>query len=185
MRKIVILAIGFLLLFLLVMIFLPFLTPQAKAADTQPPEIDRYRISFSFQEGKNFFTIRTLDAFGESSSQEKLSSAPILINNRIFLPVRDFTDLMGGTTSWDKEERKVTLSFQGGKERFELWLGKNQAKITDKDGSRYVPIDDNSAIVKNGKIMLSFRFIIEQFVPCSVEWSDELKMVTITWDLSI
>lgn len=180
MRKIVILAIGFLLLFLLLLLFLPFLIPQAKAADIQSPEIDRYRISFSFQEGKNFCIIRTLDAFGESSSQEKLSSAPILINGWLFLPVRDFTDLMGGTISWNEKERKVTLSFQGGKERFELWLGKNQAKITDKDGSgsRYVSII--APFVKNGTIMIPLRFIIEQFSP-TVEWAD--KWVTITWPL--
>jgi len=183
MRKIVILAIGSLILFLLVMIFLPFLTPQAKAADTQFPEIDRYRISFSFQANTKVCIIRTKDAFGESLGKSKLSSAPILINDRLFLPVRDFTDLMGGTTSWDAKERKVTLSFQGGIMRFELWSGKNQAKITDKDGSKYVY--GNSAIVKNGRIMLSLRFIIEQFVPCSVEWDKELKMVTIAWPLSI
>jgi hypothetical protein len=185
MRKIIILVIGFLILFLLAILFLPFLTPQAKAADTQSPEIDEYRISFSFQANTKVCIIRTKDAFGESLGKSKLSSAPILINTILFLPVRDFTDLMGGTTSWDAKERKVTLSFQGGIMRFELWLGKNQAKITDKDGSRY--IYSNSAIVKikNGRIMLSLRFIIEQFVPCSVEWSDELKMVTIAWPLSI
>lgn len=179
MRKIVFLVLGFLILFLFLLLFLPFLTPQAKAADTQ------YRISFSFQAKKKICIIKTLDAFGESSSQEKLSSAPILINGWFFLPARDFTELMGGTITWNEKERKVTFSFQGGKERFELWLGKNQAKITD-DGSRYVSIDDNnSVIVKNGRIMLSLRFIIEKFVPCSVEWSGELKIVTLTWPLSI
>ena len=183
MRNIVILVIGFLILFFLAMIFLPFLIPQVKAADTQSPEIDEYRISFSFQANTKVCIIRTKDAFGESLGKSKLNSAPILINNKLFLPVRDFTELMGGTTSWDAKERKVTLSFQGGIMRFELWPGKNEAKITEKGWRKYVY--GNSAIVKNGRIMLSLRFIIEQFVPCSVEWDKELKMVTIAWPLSI
>lgn len=127
-----------------------------------------YTISFVFQADDEICIIHLKDPLGESEHVEKLNVAPILINNELFLPIRDFTNLMGGTTYWDAKEKTVTLFFQDGIMRFELSCKNNQ-----------------DIVVKNGKIMISLRYIIQQFSPCDVKWNDVFKIAILTWPLGL
>lgn len=91
---------------LLAMICLLFMVFQVGAEEVE------YTISFMFQADDEICIIHLKDPLGESEYVEKLNVAPILINNELFLPIRDFASLMGGTTNWDAKERTVTLFFR-------------------------------------------------------------------------
>lgn len=147
----------------LLIICLPLII-QAKTGSTE----NEYKISFIFQANDTFCIINFKDPLGESSHLEKLEIAPILINGELFLPIKDFAIMMGGTISWDSEKEKIQMSFQEDAIKFKFWLDKN-----------------SDIILRNGKIMLSLKFIIENLLPSDVKQDERLKIVILTWPLAI
>ena len=127
-----------------------------------------YKISFIFQADNDFCIIDLRDPLGESSYLEKLEIAPIIINGELFLPLKDFAKMMGGKIYWDSEKKKIGMSFQGDGIKFEFWLGK----------SPYIILSDE-------KVMLSLKFVIENLLPSDVKKNEKLKIVILTWPLSI
>jgi len=140
------------------------LTIQAEAECNE----NEYKISFIFQADDAFCIIDLKDPLGESSHLEKLEIAPIIINGELFLPIKDFTKMMGGTITWDSEKEKIQMSFQENAIKFEFWLDKN-----------------SDIVFRNGKIMLSLKFVIENLLPSDVKKNERLKIVILTWPLAI
>jgi hypothetical protein len=152
------------IVFILLMMICLLLKIQTKAESIE----NEYKISFIFQANDAFCIINFKDPLGESSHLEKLEIAPILIDGELFLPIKDFAIMMGGIISWDSEKEKIQMSFQEDAIKFEFWLDKN-----------------SDTILRNGKIMLSLQFIIENLLPSDVKQNERLKIVILTWPLAI
>jgi hypothetical protein len=152
------------IIFILLIMICFSLTTQAEAECNE----NEYKISFIFQANDAFCIIDLKDPLGESSHLEKLGIAPIIINGELFLPIKDFAKMMGGIICWDSEKEKIQMSFQENAIKFEFWFDKN-----------------SDTILRNGEIMLSLKFIIENLLPSGVKQNEKLKIVILTWPLAI
>jgi len=107
-----------------------------------------------------------------------LDSPPIIKNGRTLLPIRPVVGALGGSVSWDGNEKKVTVIL--GSTTIELWIGKNTARVNGVSK----PIDSsNSKVVPeiiNGRTMLPLRFVTEN-LGCQLQWDPNTKTITITY----
>jgi hypothetical protein len=107
-----------------------------------------------------------------------LDSPPVIKNNRTLLPIRAIVEALGGSVSWDPNEKKVTVTL--GSKTIELWIGKNTAKVNGTD----TPIDStNPKVVPeiiNGRTMLPLRFVTEN-LGCQLQWDPNTQTITITY----
>jgi len=112
--------------------------------------------------------------------QNTLDSPPVIKNNRTLLPIRAIIEALGGTVSWDANEKKVTVALDS--TTIELWIGKNTAKVNGID----TPIDaTNSKVIPeiiNSRTMLPLRFVTEN-LGCDVQWDGTTKTITIIYKL--
>lgn len=152
------------MIFIFLIMICLLLTTQVKAENIK----NEYKISFIFQANDAFCIIDLKDPLGESSYLEKLEIAPIIINGELFLPIKDLAKMMGGIIAWDSEKEKIQMSFQENAIKFEFWLDKN-----------------SDIVLRNGKIMLSLKFVIENLLPSDVKKNERLKIVILTWPLVI
>jgi len=142
---------------------------------------DNHKITAFFKKGKKE-TVIILQIgnknFTVNGSQRTLDSPPIIKNNRTLLPIRAIIEALGGTVSWDANEKKVTVIL--GNDTIELWIGKNTAKVN----GGYTPIySTNSKVVPeiiNSRTMLPLRFVTEN-LGCDVQWDGTTKTITITY----
>ena len=107
-----------------------------------------------------------------------LDSPPIIKNSRTLLPIRAIVEALGGSVSWDPNEKKVTVTL--GSTTIELWIGKPVAKVNGVD----TPIDSTNLKVVpeiiNSRTMLPLRFVTEN-LGCDVQWDGTTKTITITY----
>lgn len=75
---------------------------------------------------------------------------------RTVMPIRFFTEAIGGLVDWHEPQRKVTLAYRG--RQVELWIDRREARV---DG-RSVPLDQPPFIYM-GRTMLPTRFLMEAF----------------------
>ncbi len=104
--------------------------------------------------------------------------APMIHENRTFLPIRFIVEPLGGTVKWNQAEQKITIL--QGDTTIELWIGNNMAKINgvstmiDKDNADIRPM-----IVEPGRTMLPMRFIAEA-LGCTVDWDELTQKIIVT-----
>jgi len=100
--------------------------------------------------------------------REPVDVAPIVRNDRTFLPIR-LLEPLGLKLAWDAAEQKATVE-RDGAGRVELWVGCPTAVVTAIGASgavqsREVPIDPNNPDVRpfleNNRLMLPVRFVAE------------------------
>ena len=105
-------------------------------------------------------------------------STPIIKNGRTLVPIRAIIEALGGSVSWDANERKVTVSL--GSTTIELWIGKSTAKVNGMSQ----PIDStNSKVVPeiiNGRTMLPLRFVTEN-LGATIDWNPNTQTIRITY----
>ena len=77
---------------------------------------------------------------------------PIIINDRIMLPLRVIFEKIGAKVSWDESERKITATLND--TETELWIGKNEARVNEE--FREI---DSPAFISEGRTMVPLRFI--------------------------
>ncbi len=117
--------------------------------------------------------------FTVNGKRETLDSPPVIIPEwgRTVVPIRAIVEALGGTVSWNPENREVDVAL--GDKTVSLWIGKNQAKV----GWMFKPIDKDpnvKPIIINGRTMLPLRFVAES-LGCSVDWDPATKTITITY----
>lgn len=119
------------------------------------------------------------DPYMTVSGQKKLidpegRTAPIIINNRTFLPVRAIIEAMGGTVTWEGKAKKVEIVIA--KRTIEMWVNKRQAFINGYPFTLEV-----APCIVNSRVMLPIRPIIEK-LNCKISWNPSTKTVYITSD---
>ena len=100
---------------------------------------------------------------------------PIIINDRIMLPLRVIFEKIGAKVSWDESERKITATLND--TETELWIGKNEARVNEE-----VREIDSPAFISEGRTMVPLRFIGESF-GLNVEWDTERRSAMV-WTIS-
>ncbi len=104
--------------------------------------------------------------------------SPVSIEGRTMLPVRFMAEPLGAVTTWDGQERKVTVTL--GETKLELWIGSSTAVL---NGSA-IQIDPQNPEVKpliiNDRTMLPMRFVAEK-LGCGVEWLPQTSQIKVTY----
>jgi hypothetical protein len=140
---------------------------------------DNHTIEVTFEKNQIVIVLQVgQTTFTVNGTSNTLDSPPIIKNGRTLLPIRPVVEALGGSVSWDGNERKVTISL--GSTTIELWIGKNTARVNGVSK----PIDStNSKVVPeiiNGRTMLPLRFVTEN-LGCTVQWDGSTQTITITY----
>lgn len=98
-------------------------------------------------------------------------SAPVIVNNRVLVPMRTIFDQMGAKIEWDDSKKQVTAV--KGNKTVKLRIGDTVANINDSE-----IMLDSPAIIVNGRTMIPIRFICSS-LDVEVNWSDKDKTVNI------
>ena len=105
----------------------------------------------------------------------ELDQSPIIINDRVLLPMRAIFEAMGAEVEWDGDEQKAICQDSTGK-TMTIQLNNNTAYIDDEEC-----ILDASPIIQNDRILAPLRFAVEAFGGI-VEWLDSTKTVNIVFN---
>ncbi|WP_083248470.1 copper amine oxidase N-terminal domain-containing protein [Desulfuribacillus stibiiarsenatis] len=108
-----------------------------------------------------------------NGSQVSFDQEPIIVNDRILVPIRAIAESLGTTVEWQepyviitKGEKKVTLTINS---------------TTAYNENRQVFFMEQPPIIINGRTLVSLRFVAEA-LGASVTWDDNNKVVTIISD---
>jgi len=114
-------------------------------------------------------------------------TVPVIVKDRVFIPIRKIIELLGGSVEWDAAARKITIVVPARGKTIELWIGKALARVTDPYGNQqWIQIEkgDNSVVpfIKNGRSYFPLRFIAEN-LDAIVEWNQVLQQITIEFPI--
>lgn len=136
----------------------------APAAKTVTYSIGKANVTISEQDGE--------------SAEKQLNAPPVLYLERTYIPVKEIIPALGGTSSWNQAEKKITIKANG--TTIEAWLGSNTAKV---NGTmvKIDPKDPNVTPILSeiGTGMLPQQFLMKQ-LGYKVIWNQENKTTTIT-----
>ncbi len=116
---------------------------------------------------------------------QTIDCAPVLLNNRTFLPVRHVGEPFGWQFEWDAE-RKMTTVVKGDL-WVRVWINEPGARISRDGGKTWTvaAIDpDNQAVrpvIISGRTMLPLRFVAESLA-AQVDWNPSTRTVTVNQD---
>lgn len=127
----------------------------------------------SIDETKNqiIFAIGDQEAavFGEKIKNDV---APIIKNDRAFLPARFVAESLGADVSWDGDARTVTITKEDIK--IVITIGADTANVNGEAVALDYP-----AFIENDRTYTPIRFVAEK-LGCSVDWEEDKQIVTIT-----
>lgn len=101
------------------------------------------------------------------------NTAPIVQNGRTLVPIRAIIESMGGSASWDANERKITLEANGHK--VQMYLGEKDI-IADGETKQM----DIAPEIINDRTMLPIRFAAEN-IGCQIEWIASTSQIVIVF----
>lgn len=106
-------------------------------------------------------------------------AAPVIIEDRIFLPLRVLIERVGGSISWQAATRQVTVKSRG--VTLVLTIGKSMAVVNgvataiDSANARVVPV------IVGGRTLLPLRFVAES-LGLDITWNSVLRTAIVTWE---
>ena len=100
---------------------------------------------------------------------------PIVIDERVLIPVRALAEAIGAEVKWIESERKAEIILDGKKAEF--WENDNMVRVGEEEIFSEIPLQ-----VINGRIMAPVRFITERIFRCYVDWNEETQTAGITYD---
>lgn len=111
---------------------------------------------------------------------KNMDTVPIILEDRILLPVRYIAETLGAVVDFEPETKKATITLE--ETVIKLWAGNRVAKVNGKDeaidplNSGVVPLIDSA-----DRMLLPVRFIAES-LGGKVEWNIDSREVKITID---
>jgi len=107
-------------------------------------------------------------------------TTPVIIPKwgRTIVPIRAIVESLGGTISWDNNERKVTINFKD--VLIELQIDNPKARVNGIE--KWIDPDNHDVkpTIINSRTMLPLRFIAEN-LGATVDWDGTTKTITITY----
>lgn len=82
-----------------------------------------------------------------STTTRKLSTSPIVQGKNVYVPLRDFIEINGGTVSWDNTSKKATITMPG--RTIQIGIGDNNANTNGTSESL-----SGSTFISAGKLMV-------------------------------
>ncbi len=108
-----------------------------------------------------------------------MDTAPMVIDDRMLLPIRFVVEPLGGNAVWNGIEQSATVYFNN--HTIVLWLDNNTARV---DGVETMIDPDNEDVtpvsVPPDRIMLPLRFIAES-TGCDAKWYPDTNEARITY----
>ena len=105
---------------------------------------------------------KSMTADGKSSM---LDAAPVIMNNRTYVPIRAITESLGGSAEWNAKERSVTLKIDE-----QMITTLKISTVLEKYGAAPLIIDNRTYV--------PIRFVAEE-LGASVVWDGQTRTVTI------
>ena len=102
-------------------------------------------------------------------------AAPIMVDNRVMVPIRTVTELLNGKAEWNETAQRVTLYFDD--REISMTIGSTQAcveTIMEEDVEL-----DVAPLIRDGCTYVPIRFVAEA-LDAQVQWDGEEKAVLIT-----
>ena len=97
--------------------------------------------------------------------------APIIQEDRTFLPIRKIAEALGAEVAWNGEEKSVTIT--DGEKTITVYIGQNVAVVNGETVTL-----DASAFIETERTYLPLRFIAEN-LGAAVTWDAATKTITI------
>lgn len=97
---------------------------------------------------------------------------PIMVNNRVMVPVRGVFEHMNATVEWNSDSQTVFATY--GTHRIQLPVNSYTATVDGRSVSL-----DSPAIIHNGRTIVPLRFLSES-MGAEVKWESYARQVTIT-----
>jgi hypothetical protein len=121
-----------------------------------------------------------IEVNGIKQKIDEQGTKTIIKNSRTLIPIRAIVESLGGTISWNNDERKVTISL--GSITIELWINKNIAKVNGVE--KMIDPTNQNVIpeIINGRTMIPLRFVTEN-LGCDVQWDGTTQTITITYQV--
>lgn len=99
--------------------------------------------------------------------------APVIIDNRVMVPIRVIIEKMGGSISWFADEQKMEIRLND--KLIAMWL--NNKTILVNSQSKEM---DVAPQIINGRTMLPVRFVADH-LDCQTQWAADTQTVIITY----
>lgn len=101
--------------------------------------------------------------------------APIMVNNRVMVPIRTVTEAFNGKAEWNETAQRVTLCFDD--REISMTIGSTQACV-ETTMEKAVELDV-APLIRDGRTYVPIRFVAEA-LDAQVQWSGEEKTILIT-----
>ncbi len=109
--------------------------------------------------------------------------APVIINDRVLVPVRGVFEALGARVLWDQEERKVTVFSKDNLSRIILFIDKTEFKQVIFQSLLSYDVKDFTSEVApqiiNGRTMIPL-YLVADYMFNKAEWNGEERSVTVT-----
>lgn len=97
---------------------------------------------------------------------------PLIMGGRTILPIRAVVEALGGSISWDENERKITIARQN--TVIEMWVDNKEMLVNGSALTNDVPPK-----IFGARTYVPVRFVAEN-LNCDVSWDEATRTVTIT-----
>lgn len=108
---------------------------------------------------------------------------PVIMNDRLYVPVRRVLERMGATVDWNDEARMVTVLSDNNVIKLELTIDSTEITkytfTTVMNADKETITSDVAPVIVNDRTMLPIRVIAEA-IGATVVWNDETKLTSIT-----
>ncbi len=102
-------------------------------------------------------------------------AAPIMVNNRVMVPIRTVTEAFNGKAEWNETAQRVTLCFDD--RAITMTIGSTRACV-ETTMEKDVELDV-APLIRDGRTYVPIRFVAEA-LDAQVQWSGEEKTILIT-----
>ena len=108
--------------------------------------------------------------------------APMIINNRVMLPLRAIGEAVGCIVNWIDAERRIDVIFPGGSAK--MYIGDPDAIVSALDADTGQPVTgtitlDSPPVIKNSRALVPLRFVAE-LIGYDVRWDAATRKVYMT-----
>ena len=108
---------------------------------------------------------------------------PVIMNDRLYVPLRRVLEQMGATVGWNAETKTVTVNSDNNVVILELVIDSTEiTKYTFtsvQHAEKETITSDVAPVIVNDRTMLPIRVVAES-IGATVEWDDETKLTSIT-----
>ena len=109
-----------------------------------------------------------------NGNEQSFDTDPVMINDRVMVPMRAIFESFGAVVSWDNDEQKA--SAYNDFVSVSIGIGKKYATVNGKSIAL-----DSGAVLVNDRTMVPVRFVSESF-GASVLWNNDTNSVEITYE---